>query len=333
MSIPNSRQDFALNCLRRLGAPVIEVNLDQDQIDDRIDEALQYFWDYHFDGAEKLYYKHQVTLNNSPQNLSEVLVVNGGVGYSNTDTVTIYQQPQYVPGQIFTLNLTTDQNGSIVSIPTANLYTYSANTSGYYADPAYTINTSSGSGATLNPLKGGYIRLPDNVIGAVNIFPIGQALNTNNLFNIRYQIALNDLYTLTSVSMVPYYMALQHIQFLEMLLVGQQPLRYNRHKQLCYIDMDWTIVNSGDFIIVEAYQIVDPNVYSSVWSDRWLLRYAACLMKQNWGTNLKKFGNMQLPGGLSFNGQQIYDEATQERSELEQEMVFSYSLPVTDMIG
>jgi hypothetical protein len=97
--------------------------------------------------------------------------------------------------------------------------------------------------------------------------------------------------------------------------------------------MDWNIVTTGDYIIAEAYQIVDPDTYADVWKDRWLARYATCLIKQQWGNNLKKFGGMQLPGGLTFNGQQIYDEATEERKELEQEMIYSYSLPVTDMIG
>lgn len=246
MAIPTTRAAFKENCLRRLGKPVVEINVDDDQTEDRIDEALRYYWDYHFDGSEKVYYKYQIT-------------------------------------------------------------------------PTDRANK--------------YITMPDNIIGAVNIFPIGQALNTNNLFNIRYQIALNDLYTLTSVSMVPYYMALTHVQFLEQFLVGQQPLRYNRHMNRLYIDMDWNIINDGDYIIVEAYQVVDPETYTDAWGDRWLLRYAACLIKQQWGTNLKKFQGMQLPGGLTFNGQQIYDEATQEREELEHEMINSYSLPVTDMIG
>jgi hypothetical protein len=246
MAAPVSRSEFKENCLRRLGKPVIEINVDDDQVEDRIDEALKYFWDYHFDGSDKVYYKAQIT---------------------DTDKTNRY------------------------------------------------------------------IQLPDNIIGAVNIFEIGQALNTNNLFNIRYQIALNDLYTLTSVSMVPYYMAMQHVQFLESMLVGKQPLRYNRHNNKLYIDMDWNIINAGDYVIVEAYEVLDPNVYTSAWSDRWLLRYAACLIKQQWGNNLKKFNNMKLPGGLSFNGQGIYEEATQERLDLEKEMIHSYSLPVTDMIG
>jgi hypothetical protein len=246
MAVPTNRSQFIENCLRRLGKPVVEINVDDDQVDDRVDEALRYYWDYHFDGSEKIYYKQQITAQDKANR---------------------------------------------------------------------------------------YITMPENIIGVVNIFEIGQALNTNNLFNIRYQIALNDLYTLTSVSMVPYYMAIQHIQFLEQMLVGKQPLRYNRHINKLYIDMDWNIVNEGDYVIVEAYEVVDPSVYTDAWSDRWLLRYAACLIKQQWGQNLKKFEGMKMPGGLTFNGQKIYDEATREREELEKEMIYTYSLPATDMIG
>jgi len=241
-----SRSDFKEYCLRKLGKPVIEINVDDDQVEDRVTEAISYYWDYHFDGAEKTYYKYQIT--------------------------------------------------------------------------AADINNK-------------YITMPDNIIGVVNMFPVGQALNTNNLFNIRYQIALNDLYTLTSVSMVPYYMALQHIQFLEQFLVGQQPLRYNRIIGKCYIDMDWTIVNVGDYLILECYQVVDPEVFNKGYNERWLQNYATVLIKEQWGTNLKKFDGMQMPGGLKFNGQKIYDEARQERAAMEQEMISGFSMPVHDMIG
>lgn len=246
MALPTNRSSFKEYCLRSLGKPVIEINVEDDQVDDRIDESLKYFYDYHFDGSEKIYYKHPVTAQDK-------------------------------------------------------------------------INK--------------YITIPENIIGVVNLFDLGSALGTNNLFNIRYQIALNDLYTLTSVSMVPYYMAMQHIQFLEFLLVGKQPLRYNRHTNKLYLDMDWDRVVEGQFIIVEAYEVVNPDTYADAWSDRWLLRYATCLIKQQWGSNLKKFEGMKMPGGLTFNGQQIYNEATDERKTLEQEMIYSYSLPATDYIG
>lgn len=247
MAVPTSRTDFKSYCLRRLGAPVIEINVDDDQVEDRIDDALKYYWDYHFDGSNKQYYKY------------------GPVTQTDRDNK--------------------------------------------------------------------YITLPQNIIGAVRIFPIGQALSTNNLFNIRYQIALNDLYDLTATTMVPYYMAMQHIQFLEQLLVGEQPIRFNRHMNRLNIDMDWSRINVGEYIIVEAYQIVDPDLYSDVWNDRWLQRYATAMIKQQWGANLTKFREIKMPGGMVFNGDKIYNDATDELKKLEDEMINSYSLPVSDFIG
>ena len=244
--VPTSREEFTEYCLRKLGKPVIEINVDEDQVSDRIDEALRYYWDYHFDGSEKTYYKKIITQDD---------------------------------------------------------------------------------------INNRFISMPDNIIGVINIFDLGSALGLNNLFNIRYQIALNDLYTLTSVSMVPYYMAMNHIQFLEQMLIGKQPLRYNRHINRLYIDMSWDQISPGNYLVVEAYQVVDPDLYTKAWGDRWLARYAECLIKQQWGQNLKKFEGMKMPGGLTFNGQKIYDEATQERSDLEREMIYTYSLPATDMIG
>ena len=245
MAVPTTRAQFKEYCLRKLGKPVIEINVDDDQVDDRVDEAIRFFWDYHFNGAEKTYYKYQITEEDKTNK---------------------------------------------------------------------------------------YVSMPENIVGVVNLFPIGQGLNTNNLFNIRYQIALNDLYTLTSVSMVPYYMALTHVQFLETMLVGQQPLRYNRLINKLYIDMDWEIVNVGDFIIAEAYQVVDPETFTDAYSERLLQNYATALIKEQWGTNLKKFEGMQLPGGLKFNGQKIYDESKAEQKEIER-MIYDSSLPITDMIG
>ena len=246
MASPTTRSEFKEYCLRKLGKPVIEINVDDDQVEDRIDEALKYYWDYHFDGTERIYYKHVITANN---------VVDK------------------------------------------------------------------------------YITLPENIIGAVRIFNIGDPMVSNNLFDIRYQIALNDLYTLTSVSMIPYYMMFQHIQLMEQLLVGQQPIRYNRHTDKLYIDMDWEKVNVGNFLIVEAYEILDPDTYTDAWSDRWLSRYATALIKKQWGSNLTKFSGLQLPGGVQFNGDKIYNDAVNEIEAMEKDMSTSYSLPAFDLIG
>lgn len=241
-----TRDDFKEYCLRKLGKPVIDINVDDSQVEDRVDEALKYYWDYHFDGVEKTYFKYQ---------LAPIDITNR------------------------------------------------------------------------------YITLPSNIIGAINIFPVGDYLATNNLFNIRYQIALNDLYTLTYQSMTPYYLAFQQLQFLEDLLVGKQPIRYNRRTNNLYIDMDWSKVTAGSFLIVEAFQIVDPNTYSAVWNDWWLQRYATALIKRQWGSNLTKFTGMQLPGGVQFNGEKILNDAEDEIEKVEEIMITSYSYPPEYMVG
>jgi hypothetical protein len=246
MAIPRTRSEFKTYCLRKLGAPVIEINVDNDQVEDRIDEALQYYMNYHFDGSEKTYYKYLITAQDKANK---------------------------------------------------------------------------------------YLTMPENIIGAISIFDIGKSLNSNDIFNIKYQIALNDLYTLTSVSMVPYYMALQHLQFLEEMLVGKQPIRYNRNVNRLYIDMSWDYILEGSYILVEAYQVVDPELYSRTWSDLWLLKYATCLIKEQWGSNISKFTGMKLPGGVQFNGEKIFNDAITEKIQLEKEMVTSWSLPACDMIG
>jgi hypothetical protein len=247
MSKPTSRKEFKEYCLRALGYPVVEINVDDDQVDDRIDDALKYYWDYHFDGSELVYYKHQIT----------------------------------------------DQDK-------ANKY----------------------------------IPLPENIIGAVSIFSIGDpSVRADDLFNIRYQIALNDLYTLTSVSMIPYYMVMEHLALITELLVGKQPIRYSRHKDRLYVDMDWNTMLTGSYLLVQAYEVIDPDIYTDVWNDRWLLKYATALIQKQWGMNLTKFSGMVLPGGVQFNGDRILSDAQAEIEKMEAEMISSYSLPVMDMVG
>lgn len=241
---PKDRASFKAYCLRRLGAPVLEINVEDDQVEDRIDDALQFFYEYHYDGTQLQYYKYIITEQDK-----------------------------------------------------AN----------------------------------GYITLPDNIIGAVDIFDIGDQYGVQNMFNIRYQIALNDLYTLTSVSLVPYYMAMSHLQLLQEILVGRQPLRYNKYDNKLYIDTDWSNF-TGTFVVVKAYSVMDPTTYTAIWSDRFLKEYATQLIKRQWGEHLKKFGQVQMMGGVVFNGQQIYNEAQTEITRLEHELM-RITLPATDMIG
>lgn len=327
MATPKTRSEFKEYCLRKLGKPVIEINVDDDQVDDRIDEALKYYYDYHFDGVEKQFYRHVFQAGDFPDVLKEVKVYDGGTGYSNTDSVTVSRATGDSTGAGATASITTYANGTIKSVNVTAVGT------GYRLDPVVTITSGTGTGASVEGFKGGYVTIPENIIGVVNIFDIGDYIATNNIFNIRYQIALNDLYTLTYQSMVPYYMAFQQIQLLEQLLVGKQPIRYNRNTNRLYIDVNWNKVEAGQFLVIEAYQIVDPTKFTDVWSDRWLQRYATQLIKKQWGTNLTKFSGLQLPGGVTFNGEKIYNDAETDLEKLETEMAVSYSLPSYDMIG
>ena len=323
MAVPSSRNEFKEYCLRKLGKPVIEINVDEDQVEDRIDESLRYYWDYHFDGTEKIYYKYKIVGNEHSGAVKSITVNSGGTLYSNSDTLT------------FTLG--TGANGTIQTYANGTIsnVVMTSNGTAYTNLSSITVNTSTGSGANLAIVLGdGSITMPENIIGAVRIFPIGDPLvGSQDMFNIRYQIALNDLYTLTSVSMVPYYMVMQHLGVIQEILVGQQPIRYNRHRNKLYVDLDWQKMNPGEFLLVEAYEVVDPNTYTDVWADRWLQEYCTQKIKYQWGTNLTKFTGLQMPGGVQFNGEKILDDAKAEITKLETEMINSYSLPVMDMIN
>lgn len=246
-SRPATREEFKQFCLRRLGAPLLEINVDDDQVEDCIEIAFQYYYDYHYDATEKVYLAHAVTQED---------------------------------------------------------------------------------------IDNKYIAIPDAVIGVINIFNIGDSYSTNNLFNLRYQIALNDLFAFNYGPFAPYYMALQNIALAEQLFVGMQSLRFNRHVNRLYIDMAWAEkVNVGEYIIIEGYQKINPDTFTDVYNDRWLQRYTTAQIKKQWGENLKKFEGISMPGGVSFNGQKIWDEATEEIEKLETEVINTYSLPVTDMVG
>jgi hypothetical protein len=168
----------------------------------------------------------------------------------------------------------------------------------------------------------------------IRIFDIGRATSVSNLFNVRYQIHLNDLFDFSSTTYVPYVMGMRHIEELEQIFVGSKPIRFNRHNNRLYVDMKWDKdVKVDDFVIVDCYRVLDASAFSDVWSDPWLKKYATALVKKQWGENLKKFEGMNLPGAVKFNGQKIWDEANDEINTLEKEMNSGYSLPVMDMMN
>ena len=268
MATPSSREQLKQYALRALGKPVIEINADDDQLEDRIDEALQYFAQYHYDGIRRTYLKYQYTQADYDR-----------INTDATESVT--------------------KNSVTTSWKEAN----------------------------------GFIVVPESVISVINIFPYSNKGNLN-LFDVRYQLRLNDLYDFSSTSIINYDVVLRHLDFLDHVLVGEKPLRFNQHDNRLYIDMDWTNdLATDEWLVIEAYRKLDPATYTDVWNDIYLKRYTTQLFKKQWGANLSKFNGVAMVGGVTLNGQQIYSEAIQEIEKLEGEIRTSYELNPTFMIG
>ena len=254
MAIPTSKSTFKEYCLRNLGKGVIDINVSDDQADDRIDEALQYFAQYHYDGIEKMYLKYQITQEDVDRAASNDTT-------SATDTVD----------NTITASFTEGKN---------------------------------------------FIPMPSAVISVLQIFPFDD-IATNNMFDIRYQLRLNDLYDFSSTSVIHYQMTMQHLDYLSHILVGEKPIRFNQHQNRLYIDMDFANdISVGEFIIIECYRKLDPETYTDIFDDIYLKRYATALIKRQWGANLSKFTGVQLLGGVEMNGAELYSEAQQDIERL-----------------
>ena len=271
MAKPSTRQGLIDYCLRQLGAPVLEINVDDDQAEDRIDEALQYFAQYHYDGVERTYLKYKVT-------------------QADVDRIK-------------------SPSGDTASSVTKNSVT-----------TAYTEQNN-------------FIVVPEAVLAVTRIFPLSNRGN-QNLFDIRYQLRLNDLYDFSSTSVINYDIVLRQLDFLDHILVGEKPLRFNQHDNRLYIDMDWeNDLQVGEYLVIEAYRKLDPDTYTDVYNDIWLKRYTTQLIKRQWGANLSKFNGVAMIGGVTLNGQQIYTEALQDIEKLETEIRTSFELNPAMMIG
>ena len=317
MAAPSTRTEFKDYCLRRLGFPVIQINVDDDQVDDRIDDALQFFHDYHFDGVEKIYMKHRITQDDIDRK---------------------------------------------------------------------------------------FIYCPDPVIFVTKIFPFDDSNSSINMFDLRYQLRLHDLYDFTSVSYVSYEITMQHITTLNMLFSGYPQHRFNRHQNKIFLDIDWSRdATLGEYVVIECYrklvpdtimltgtvtatntsnlitgtgttfdqQIIEGDIItisgqdaqinriisptqaylttnlttsvttatatktgvSDVWDDRFLKQYATALIKYQWGTNLSKFAGVQMPGGVTLDGPRIMAEAQVEIDKIETEMQAYNVLPPEILTG
>jgi hypothetical protein len=187
---------------------------------------------------------------------------------------------------------------------------------------------------TLGNYDNQYITLPDSVIGVERILQLSNNINGTGMFNVQYQLMLNNIQSLTNTDIIYYSQLKTHLNLINDLLTGQKPIRFNRHMNRMFIDFNWQMdVEVGDYIIIEAWRTLNPDDYTDVYNDGFLKRYCTALIKQQWGINMKKFEGVLLPGGVTLNGQKIYDEAVEELEILKKEVQDTYMLPVDFFTG
>ena len=281
MAQPASRSEFKNYCLRQLGAPVLEINVADEQIDDIIDDALQYFHERHFDGVLRTYLKYEITQND----------IDRGKG----------------PGQDGVLGITT------------------------------TTATSTIDGATMQfdwEENSNYLQVPPSVIGIEKVFHFdGSQSMSSGMFSIKYQLFLNDIYFWGAMEMLTYNMTRTYLADLEFALTTQKQFRFNQRMDRLYLDVSWSELTPGDYLVIDCFRTLDPNDYARVWNDSFLKKYTTALLKKQWGQNLIKFQGVKLPGGVELNGREIYEDGVKELEIIREMMSNTYELPPLDMIG
>ena len=178
-----------------------------------------------------------------------------------------------------------------------------------------------------------YIQMPPSVIGVNQIFKVRSDTVNDGLFNIRYQLFLNDLYAFGSIDLLQYAMVQTKLEDITFLLNPDVRYRFNIRQDRLYIDVDWAQINKDDFFVIDCFRILDPDDFTKVYNDQFLKRYFTALCKKQWGMNLIKFQGVQLPGGIQLNGRQIYDDGVRELDEIRAKMSSDYEMPPLDMIG
>ena len=262
-----------------MGAPVLEINVADEQIEDIIDDAVQFFQERHFDGAYQSYRKYAITQADIDRGQGKT----SGVGLS-----------------------TTTVDATIVG--TAVTFTYEENSN--------------------------YLQVPPEVIGVTKIFHFdGSNTITNNMFSVKYQLFLNDIYYWGATELLSYAMVKTYLEDINFLLTTEKQIRFNKRQDRLYLDIDWGSVSVGDYLIIDCFTLLDPSSYPRVWNDSFLKPYTVALIKRQWGQNMSKFQGVKLPGGIELNGREMYEDAEKELTRIREIMSNTYELPPLDMIG
>ena len=268
MAKPNTKAELKEYALRRLGKPVLEINVSDDQCDDAIDYTLQKFQQFHYDGAERVYLKHKITQAD--------------------------------------LDRAKDTNDTTTTSVAGNSTWLESNT---------------------------YIEIPQHILSIEGIFSFTDK-GTANIFDIRYQMRLNDLYDFTSTQFYHYYMIQQHLGTIDFLLEGIKPTRYIATQNRLYLDMDWQAdVLLDQYFVIKCWRALDPLTWTEIYDNMWVKDYVSAKIKKQWGSNMTKFQNVQMPGGVTLNGEMIYNDAVQELKDLDEQLRQQWETPPLDMIG
>ena len=279
MAQPSSRGELIDYCKRQLGAPVLEINVADEQIEDIIDDAVQFFQERHFDGVYQSYRKYAITQADIDRGQGKT----SGVGLS-----------------------TTTVDATIVG--TAVTFTYEENSN--------------------------YLQVPPEVIGVTKIFHFdGSNTITNNMFSVKYQLFLNDIYYWGATELLSYAMVKTYLEDINFLLTTEKQIRFNKRQDRLYLDIDWGSVSVGDYLIIDCFTLLDPSSYPRVWNDSCLKPYTVALIKRQWGQNMLKFQGVKLHGGIELNGREMYEDAEKELTRIREIMSNTYELPPLDMIG
>ena len=299
MAIPNTRSTLKDYCLRALGKPVIDINVDEDQVEDRIDEALQYFAQYHTDGVERMYLKYKITAD-------DLVRLTKNKSYNVDERGTVAWNIELEDGT----NTILEGKGDLIKEDGTALHTEDST----LVRTTYEENQN-------------YLIVPEHILSVINVFPLSDRANLN-MFDVRYQLRLNDLYDFSSTSIVHYEMTMKHLDFLDHILVGEKPIRFNQLSNRLYIDQDWANdVNADEYLIIECYRKLDPTQHTSIFDDLYLKRYTTALIKRQWGQNLSKFSGTAMLGGVTLNGPELFSTALAEVQKLEEEIRTNYEEP------
>lgn len=280
MAQPASRTDLINYCKRQLGAPVLEINIADEQVDDLVDDALQYFHERHFDGVVQTFLKYKITQDDIDRGRAR--------GGNN---------------------------------PVGIVTTTATSTVGISSTFSFEENSN-------------FLQIPPAVLGINKIFRFdGSNTVTNNMFSVKYQLFLNDVYYYGALDLLNYSMVKRYLEDLDHILNPHAMIRFNKTNHKLYLDIDWTEVGQNEYLIIDCYRIINPSEATKVYNDFWLKRYLTALIKKQWGMNMIKFQGVQLPGGVQLNGRQIYEDGLAEIEKLEEQLKNEYELPPIDLIG